>query len=211
MKDRKNNPKIKRRVCGKTLTLLEVMIALSLATILISAVMTCYYQISKKKITAQELKKSSLSVELMRQRLIHLFAAAASAENPSFYTGAHPQAIGLSLIFTFDNGVDHTLEFCNDVMGMLYQNANRELCLASWGAQGGTRNEILLENTEGLSFSFFDPKKKEWRNEWREEDSFPPFFKITWSFADQPREVLQSAFFFPQDTPITYEIMVPHP
>lgn len=200
-----------KRAKPHSLTLLEVMIALSLAAILISAVMTCYYQIAKKRIIAQELKKSSLSVELMRQRLIHLFADVAAAEKPSFYTGTHPQAIGPSLIFTFDNGIDRTLEFCDDVMGMLYQNANQKLCLASWDAQGGARNEILLENTEGFSLSFFDPKKKEWQSEWKKEDPFPPFFKITWSFADQPKELLQSVFFFPQDTPITYEMMVPHP
>ncbi|MBS0652294.1 MAG: DUF1494 domain-containing protein [Verrucomicrobia bacterium] len=194
-----------------SLTLLEVMIALSLAAILLSALMTCYYQISKKRITAQELKKSSLSVELMRQRLVHLFAKTAAAEKASFYTGTHAQAIGPCLIFLFDNGVDRSPEFCGDVMGMLYQNASRELCLASWGDHGGARNEVLLENTDGLSFSFFDAKKKEWRAEWKNTDPFPPFFKMTWSFADQPKEILQSAFFFPQDTPITYEMMVPTP
>ena len=40
-----------------SLTLLEVMIALSLAAILMSALMTTYYQASKKRIAAQELKK----------------------------------------------------------------------------------------------------------------------------------------------------------
>ncbi|MBS0607178.1 MAG: type II secretion system protein [Parachlamydiales bacterium] len=194
-----------------SLTLLEVMIALSLAAILISALMTTYYQASKKRIAAQELKKSSLSVELMRQRLVHLFAKTSAAEMPSFYTGVHPQAIGTCLIFTFNNGVDRSQEFCGDAMGMFYLNANRELCLASWGANGGARNEVLLENTEGLCLNFFDPKKKEWRSDWKKEDPFPPFFKISWSFSDQPKEVLQSAFFFPQDTPITYEIMVSSP
>ncbi len=200
-----------KRVKQQTLTLLEVMIALSLAAILLSALMTCYYQMSKKRIVAQELKKNNLSVELMRQRLVHLFAKARSAEKPSFYTEAHPQAVGPSLIFTFDNGVDRRLEFCNDVIGMLYQNANGELCLASWGTYGEARYEILLERTEGLSFSFFDAKKKEWRHEWKKEDCFPPFFKIAWAFSDQPKEVLQSAFFFPQETPVTYEMLVPNP
>ncbi|MBS0651851.1 MAG: type II secretion system protein [Verrucomicrobia bacterium] len=194
-----------------SLTLLEVMIALSLAAILMSALMTTYYQASKKRIAAQELKKNSLSVELMRQRLVHLFAKTSAAEKTCFYTGFHPQAIGTCLIFTFNNGVDRSLEFCDDVTGMLYLNANRELCLASWGTNGGIRNEVLLENTEGLCMNFFDPKKKEWKSDWKKEDPFPPFFKINWSFCDLPKEVLQSAFFFPQDTPITYEIMVSSP
>lgn len=196
--------KYKRR----SITLLEVMIALSLAVILLSALMTSYYQISKKRMTAQELKKSSLSVEMMRQRLTHLFAQAVAAESLRFQTGAHPEAIGPGLIFTFHNGVDLNPAFCGDVTGMLYQNADHKLCLASWASNGEARVEMLLDNIREVSFSFFDSSRKTWKPTWEKSSPFPPFFKLSWSTMDRPKEVQKCAFFFSQNTPITYETQV---
>jgi type II secretory pathway pseudopilin PulG len=200
-----------QRVKAYSFTLLETMIGLSLAAIFFSALMTSYYQIYKKKIAIQELKKNSLSIELMRQRLIHLFSQATAIDQPTLETREDPQAIGQCLTFTFKNEVDRVSTFCGDIVGMLYRNANKELCFASWGVDGKARNEVFLENVQELCFDFFDTEKKQWRTNWKEKDPLPPFIKISWSFSDQPKEMYQSAFFFPQKDPITYQIQVSNP
>jgi hypothetical protein len=190
----------------RSLTLLEVMIALSLAAVLLSALMSSYYQVSKQRITAQELKKNSLSVEVMRQRLIHLFAQTAAAETVRFHTGTHPSALGSCLIFTYCHGIDLKPEFCGDLTGMLYLNAHHQLALASWGSSSEARVEVLLENIGEVFFSFFDAKMENWRADWKKE--LPPFFKLSWTSRDQSAEIQQCAFFFSQETPITYETQV---
>ncbi len=199
--------KIKKR---QSLTLLEVMIALSLAAVILSSLMTFYHQVSKKRIAAQELKRTILPIELMRQRLIHLFAGAAAAEMPSFKTGNHPSAVGEVLLFSYDNGVDLNPLFCGDVKGMLYVNPRHQLCLVSWAPNGEARQEIFLENVGQFSFSFFDAEDARWKHEWKKGPPFPPFFKISWAYVKQPKEMLECAFFFTQpDAKITYETQVP--
>lgn len=160
---------------------------------------------------AQELKKNSLSVEMMRQRLTHLFAQTAAAEDLRFQTGVHPQAIGPGLIFMFNNGVDHNPAFCGDVTGMLYQNADHKLCLASWASNGEARVDMLLDNIKEISFSFFDSNKKIWKSNWEKASLLPPFFKLSWTTVDRPKEVQKCAFFFSLNTPITYETQVSMP
>jgi prepilin-type N-terminal cleavage/methylation domain-containing protein len=189
----------------RAFTLLEVVIALFLATILTSGLLTAYFQICKKRLTAQELKKNSLAVELMRQKLLHLFGHAPSAAKISFETGTHPAANGTCLLFTYDHGIDREKVFCGDVLGMLYQNRSHQLCLATWGSSEQLRQEVLLTDIDNISFIFFNAKKKEWTSEWKKEDLFPPFFKLSWASSNCPKEIEQCAFFFPQDTPIIYE------
>ncbi len=195
----------------RSLTLLEVMISLSLAAILLAALTTSYYQASKKRAVAQLLKKNSLSTELLRQKLIHLFAQAAAGKSPQFQTASHPQAVGPALYLTFHHEIDINPAFCGDISGILYQSPTNQLCLASWASNGDARVDVLLEQIKSCCFSFFDPNKKVWRPSWEKKGEFPPFFKLSWWTLEQPNEAQECAFFFPQTVPIQYETQVPMP
>jgi type II secretory pathway component PulJ len=185
------------------LTLLEVMIALALAGILLSALTSLFYQVSKKKIELQQLKKNILPIELMRQRLIHLFARLPEA--PSFYTLAHAEAVGSALFFTYDYGADPDPNFCGVVKGMLYLNGRKQLCLTTWSPLEAARQEVLLEGVGRLEFTFYDPKEEKWKNSQDKKSPLPPIFKLRLSLLEQANEPIQFAFFFPEtDTQVTY-------
>ncbi len=190
------------------LTLLEVLIALVLAGLILSGVLTFYFQISKKQIEIKELKKTVMPIELMRQRLSHLFAQAHIEQGDTprfFYTLSHPDATSPALFFSYDYGIDPDSHFCGKLKGMLYHNAQDQLCLVTWGEKG-SRQEVFLEQVEEISFNFFDVKKKQWRHTWGKKDPLPPFFTMTWAFKSAPKDKLTSTFFFPNaDAKITYE------
>lgn len=189
-----------------SLTLLEVMIALILAGALLSSLLTFYSQISRKKLELIELKQSVLPVEKMRQRLNHLFAHAELNNHTQIFTTLpHSDALGSALFFSYDYGVDPDPDISGLVKGMLYLNDRHQLCLVTWGGSK-TRQEIFLESIDSLSFSFFDPKKKQWKTSWDKKDPRPPFFKLLWTTRDNPKTTQSCAFFFPNaDAKITYE------
>jgi hypothetical protein len=191
-----------------SLTLLEVLIALSLASILLCGLFTFYTQIAKKQLELKELKRTVMPIELMRQRLNHLFAQAQTEQGDTprfFYTVSHPDAIGPALFFSYDYGVDPNPAFCGNLKGMLYLNHTHQLCLATWSGQD-SRQEIFLEQIESFKLNLFDVKKKQWRHTWEKKDPLPPFFTMTWTTQNAPKEPLTCAFFFPNaDSKITYE------
>jgi hypothetical protein len=182
------------------------MIALILAGTLLSGLVTFYGQISRKKLELIELKKNILPVELMRQRLNHLFARAELDEHPRIFTTlSHQDAVGSALFFTYDYGVDPNPDFSGPVKGMLYLNEKHQLCFATWGGNE-TRQEIFLEGISTASFSFFDPKKKQWKPLWDKKDPPPPFFKLLWTTTSDPKITQTCAFFFPNtEATISYE------
>ncbi|MBI3236705.1 MAG: prepilin-type N-terminal cleavage/methylation domain-containing protein [Chlamydiales bacterium] len=189
----------------RSFTLLEVMIALSLASILLSGLMVSYYQISKKRVLAEGVKKNQLSVELMLQRLKHLFIGIESAEKPYLQTDVHPDGIGNSLFFEFDQGVDREAVFCRTLKGMLYRNLRGQICLVSWPSEEEGRVEVLLEGVDLFEFSFFDEQKKVLNTEWEKKDPLPVFMKLSWKFCSEKKGKEEMVFFFSKRGPILYD------
>lgn len=197
-----------RRRKTYSLTLLEVLIALGLAGVLLSGLLTFYIQISKKHIEIKELKKTVMPIELMRQRFCHLFAHAQTEQGDTprfFHTLSHPDALGPALFFSYDYGIDPNPHFCGNLKGMLYLNARHELCLTTWSGEEA-RQEMFLEQIDYIEFNFFDAKKKEWKHTWEKKNPLPPFFTLSWATKSTPKHPLTCAFFFPNaDAKITYE------
>lgn len=186
-------------------TLLEIMIALSLAAIFFSAIMTCYYQASKQKQWVQKLKQRTLPLELVRQKMTHLFAKTRGYGLSIFYTGTHGDAKGPCLFFSYFEEVDPDPALCGERMNMLYLSQENELCLATWGPYSGGRKEVLLPQIQNLSFSFFNAESKEWQLDWDKKEKFPPFFEMICQSIDNSISSRSCAFFFPQiESKITY-------
>lgn len=186
-------------------TLLEVMIALSLAAIFFSALMTCYYNAAKQKQWIQKLKQRTLPIELIRQKLMHLFSKTAGYSLPVFYSGTHADAKGICLLFSYFEEVDPDPSLCGERMNMLYLSQENELCLVTWGPSGHGRKEVLLPKVRTLSFSFFNPDSRDWQPLWETKEKFPPSFEITLEMLDPSIPRRPFAFFFPQtESKITY-------
>lgn len=195
-----------------SLTLLEVVIALTLAAILLTALLQFFAQSNKQHIRVQEIKKTVLPIELMRQRLIHLISCRAPSptekegSKPQFYTLSSSVAQGDALFFSCDYEIDPDPAFCLKTQEMLYLNAEGQICLLSSGKDEISRQEVFLEGVKSLSFSFFDPKKKTWTRHWDKKSPLPTLFKMIWTTKEMPKKTQECAFFFStSDTPITYK------
>ncbi len=195
-----------------SLTLLEVVIALTLAAILLTVLLQFFAQSNKQHIRVQEIKKTVLPIELMRQRLIHLISCLATPsiekgeEDLQFYTQTSSIAQGDALFFSCDYEIDPDPAFCLKTQEMLYLNLEGQLCLLSWGKEDASRQEVFLEGIKSLSFSFFDPKKKTWTRRWDKKSPLPSLFKMIWATKDMPKKPQECAFFFStSDTPIIYK------
>jgi type II secretory pathway component PulJ len=152
-----------------SLTLLEIVVAITLLGFLLTGLFNCFRQGIKKNIAAKELKQKVLELELFQQRLKNLFD-----EETGLSLQEHPEASGLALIVNYNQPVDPEFEMCGILEGMLFLNKNKELCLASWSEKGKGRIEILLDKVDAFKCGFFDSKKREWIDTWSSKEEKKP-------------------------------------
>lgn len=124
-------------------------------------------------------------------------------DSPSLYTQKFPKQDKDSLIAIFDNGVDPDPAFSGPVVGRIYLDENKNLCLAYWPFQTTDQNrpwrkEVLLSNISDFSFSFLrascDAQKSHtlWENCWPKENILAP--SIVRLILKQNNGTLQFAF-----------------
>jgi hypothetical protein len=142
-----------------SLTLLEVVIAISLLGILLAGLFAVFYQSLKSQGIALELKQEVLRLELFQQKMRTLLS-----KEKEVWLGKHPDVKGTALFFNYEEKADPDFEMCGEIQGMLFLSDQKELCLASFSKAGIARVEPLLEKVEGCSFSLFDLKKKTWQS-----------------------------------------------
>jgi len=184
----------------RSLTLLEIVIAITLLGILLTGLFNFFLQGLKKSITAKELKQKVLQLELFQQRLKNLFSNL--DEEAGFLLEKHPDATGLALMVSYKQSVDPEFEMCGPLQGMIFLNKNKELCLASWSESGKARIEILLDKIDTFKCRLFDSEKGEWAEKWtmkNEEDPVMVAIDLKWDGKETP-----FVFFLPESEPITY-------
>jgi type II secretory pathway pseudopilin PulG len=182
------------------LTLLEVVIAMTLLSFLLTGLFNFFYQGLKKSITAKELKQKILQLELFQLRLKNLFSNL--DEQPGFLLEKHPDAIGSALIVCHKQSVDPEFEMCGILQGMIFLNKNKELCLISWSERGAARLEVLLDKIETFKCRLFDPTKNEWTEKWTEKNEEDPVM-VAIDLKSGGRE-MPFVFFLPGSQQITY-------
>ena len=160
-------------------TLLETLIALALTVAVLSTLLFFYRQIVSLNIQDEQIQKEGFKLRYIENRLSSIIPQAVpfSDKNDSFFFTVsdpggifHPKS-PISLIFTFDNGVDLNKMFSNHVLGRLFLDARGNFCLTTWPApnrwvQGShipIKLEILLEKVSELKFSFFIAPDKNWQ------------------------------------------------
>ena len=126
-----------------SLTLLEVVIAITLLGVLLAGLFSCFHQGLKSSIASKELKQKILQLELFQQRLKNLFSHLDDTMGISLEK--HPDAQGLALIVPYKQAIDPEFDMCGTLQGMIFLNKNKQLCLTSWSEKGKARNEILLD------------------------------------------------------------------
>jgi type II secretory pathway pseudopilin PulG len=145
----------------RPLTLLEVIIATILLGILLAGLFNIFRQGIKKSIAARDLKQQILQLELFQQKMKNLFT-----QEKGVWIEQHLEAQGNALFIAFEQKTDSDFEMCGDLQGMLFLNAKKELCFASWSEKASLRVETLLDKVDGFTCRLFEAKKGEWASSW---------------------------------------------
>jgi hypothetical protein len=215
-----------KRVKRLNLTLVELFIAMALASILISTLSYFYFQLHSMGERMDQLQQEHFQRRYLQNRLADVIPKIPATA--FFFTGepiTNQKAGTPNLVFEFDNCVRLDKRFAYLVTGRLYLDDAGRLILIRlpdpnfWetGAVPPIKREILGEGIEEFSFRFFIPpatvgKKRgqipealsgTWQRDWKKDwKAIPAVIEITLKWNG---EELRFAYPLPNQTePITY-------
>lgn len=199
-------------------TLIEVLIALSLLTILLSALFSTYHVFFRHKNEIEKQKQEVLEEKFISKKLQRIFS---EVELP-FY-----KSDGDRLVFIFNRGVYNEPLLSGKVLGMLfYDRGSRALCLGIWPKpekentlKFPCETLVLIENVDDVNINFYyppevhafvDPEKagsycpvSGWQSSWHPKfEKLPAFMEISWSRSGKMQNTLidlSSAILYPQE------------
>jgi hypothetical protein len=156
--------------------LLELMIAMGLTLVILSSLMFFYHQVNLINAEMDREQNESFKKLYLENRLANILPKTVSSTDPStdfhFFTsqdmgGLFKQGMP-SLVFSFDNCVQLDKQMSYHVIGRVFLDQDGNLMLAKWPVEKRWKEnetppmtkEVLLDNVENLSFSFFIPPDK---------------------------------------------------
>lgn len=156
----------------RCMTLLEMMIAMVLSLALFTALLGFYRLSQTIEQKTKEWEERLFYERQAENRLSDLFTTIPSSRNQkgnekkdpfAFYSEANPS----SLVFTYRSGGDLDPRFAHFVLGRLYVDEKKNLCLSSWPIRDPENSEepvqhreVLLPEVESMHFSFYVPPQK---------------------------------------------------
>lgn len=162
--------KTKRRL-SHAFTLIEVLIAFSLAAILISALMSIYFQVNAVHRDSDLIRQKAFQMRYLQSRLADVLPRAIGPilkgdkkNDFFFFTPTEMGMSGKSLVFSYDNGIDIDPFFSNTVLGrlvVLETEGRKQLWLVTWPIPRCSddanrfRRELLLDNIDDWQMEFF--------------------------------------------------------
>lgn len=157
-------------------TLLEIIIAIALASILLTFLFSTLRQtaIANSKIkTVQSVVHQRLCLQLRLSALFDVLEF--ERKKVEFYTAPHAESLGDALYFSYKQQVDADPQFIGTLNAVLFlKHPQKQLCLDTFSTTGTARREIFLENLKELSFQFLDAQKGRWESHWAKEADFSP-------------------------------------
>lgn len=207
----------------RAFTLIEIMISMSLVSILLTFLAYTYYEINLLNIFTEKTEKKAFQLRYLENRLYqiipnvlssknrdHIFFSSHSCEN--FLKSGNPY-----LIFSFDNAINIIdSNFSNHVIGRLFLDREGKLILTIMPNVEKLElkdnipisKEVLMENVKSLNFSFFSWNQKseeqnenmlqkgEWVSYWKQEyQQLPALLKIKLIYLDQKEEKIREMVF----------------
>jgi hypothetical protein len=149
------------------MTLLETLVAISLLSMLLVFVFGFFRELSEIARITEQSQKQSFQMRYLESRLNFIFERVVNENESSlrpffFYTQPvnHNFSSASSLILTFDNEVRLDPTFSGDVLGRMYVDLDKRLCLVIWPLHVSEPNqymqeEILMDNVVDVSYSFY--------------------------------------------------------
>lgn len=135
-------------------SLIEVLIATGVASILISIIIFGFTNILKTKRKIESTTQVVLQRKLLQERLTQIFSAIVS-ENPQF------TCENAKLCFCFNHGVDHDPDFSGIVNATIYHDKDSlKLDLTSLKDNHLQRTEVLIDHVSNIRWTFIRPDKE---------------------------------------------------
>ena len=173
-----------------SLTLLEVVIALSLTGILLTFLWQAYFSSQKQLALMQSKKAVSLQKVLFQEKLSYLTSSLVK-EGASHLVYTAPCKVSSSPMLVFQSllPIDLDPDFSGPTLSGLYLT-DTNLCLVHWANEDKMRNEVLLKEVSSCEFLFFDAKQKAWNKEWSQKNqNAPEMIKIQITPKQSKREL----------------------
>jgi len=202
--------------------LFEILIALSLTAILLSFLFSFLVGSAKMEKRLETARAEITSRALVQTRLQAVLSSL-HAGSEHLYTKRFERESSPSLIATFDNGIDPDPAYSGPILGRVFIDEEKNLCLASWPLgkekKQPWRKEILLSNVKSFEFAFLGKNngskhdEKEhvsplnaalaWHSAWAKSQSeIPSMIRLT---VQKEKEALRFAFILPSVEPfVTY-------
>ena len=160
----------------RLLTLIEVMIALGLSSLIMTAMFYFYQKAARLDIEIMKVEHQVFSLRLLESQLMRIIPRTVSYSEADsdfvFLTGREDQISKNGtpyLLFSYDRGVDLDPLFSNIVIGRLFVDKKSRLILAIWPPESRwptnrnltpMKREVLMENVASISFSFYNPPEQ---------------------------------------------------
>lgn len=161
------------------LTLIELLIAMALTTLVLSVLFYFYRDIDWLNQDMEKSQREAFRLSYVQSRLsdilpnivsprteIEDFFFYVSHEGGDLFKQGNP-----SLVFTYNFGANRNPQFANHVIGRLYLDPYNNFYLATlpspkqWSPTSlEMKKELLLENVESLAFKFYVPPEKDRSN-----------------------------------------------
>ena len=146
----------------RTFSLLEVTIAMILTGILLTTLFSSFRQMVVSNRNLQKIRTNKHWTYITHMRLTQVFE---TLEKAKCEDGV--------LSITFNNGADPDPKYADKVKATLA--LTKEEFVLKFEDE---RKEVFKTEAKNGSFSFFNPKTKEWEEEWKSDSLFPAL-KIT--------------------------------
>lgn len=169
-------------------TLVEVLIAISLLSILLFALLSSYSQL---KMIDTAIGKETVKDFEMRQLESRLEAAILQVlkaeDNKNFFYTEYPHySNSPSLVFSYDAESRLDPRFSGPVLGRLFVDREGNLLLATWPSPKRYSQqpipmqvEVLATGIQSVAFSFFTPEQNQWSSDWQKNTgTVPPLMKL---------------------------------
>jgi type II secretory pathway component PulJ len=180
-------------------TLLEVLISLSLLSLILAFLFFSYRQISFEKRDLTNILEPLLEERYCDMRLSEILCKIKKEKETLFFTKEREPN---SLVFIFDHKTHINPELSDAILACLYHDLeNATLCLSIWPHPDSKKKEpsetfTLLEDVTDLSFSFYNPPERSkkivdphevgdlkplplWQDQWKKEyKALPAMIKI---------------------------------
>lgn len=171
------------RKSARCMTLLELIIGMTLASLLLVMLTDFYFQVSTLNINSEQAQKESFKVRYVENRLSKILPAALEKVNGHFYFYTSNDLNGLladkmsSLVFLYDAGISDDPLRSGPSLGRLYLDKQGRICLATWpdpkdweknSIPPKAHTEVLLEGIKELKFLFYVAPERDrsmWRNQ----------------------------------------------